>query len=574
MERFQLSEASQVSRVRGQRREANVEKRPARFRVFLLSLFMVLTGFVFTFDGSAYPLKFPAHGEDLPYGHYWYFSQIHGGSGLAHDLAGVRYDFDNESWENNKPTGTGLDASIIFGQPLYASADGEVVSCWREFPDWPGASEYQENAHRATDIGNHLGIRTDDGHLVVYGHLQGFSIPESLCPNGSADGWLETVDPDERRDRTGTLFTEYAVPEGQRAYVRTGQFLGRVGHTGQSGGPHVHLQVQEVTENAAGEIFQGDSVPIQFTGAVYQAINNANPTDWAALNGDELNPLISAVGTLAILPDEGPKVSLSSRQSNRLDVFEQADDRQLRILRWNGVEWGDWDDLGGILTSAPACTSWSSSRIDCVARGQDLEIYHKYWSSLGGWSLWSSLGGLHSSAPAITSRNVNRLDVFSRGLNNELYIKSWTGGGWTGWFSLGGELSSSPACTSSNSSALDCFARGRNGSLWHKAWTAASGWQAWVDRGGNLTSAPSVSSRQSGHLDVFVRGGDWQLYFKRLDGAGWSSWSARGGTLSTAPASTSWGLSRVDIAVIGQNQHVWHKYWIPAGWSGFQDLED
>lgn len=542
-------------------------------RTAAVHLAMVLVALLFATAASAYTLKFPAHGEDLPYGHYWYTSVVHVGSGNAHDLSGRRYDFTTGTWYDELPTGSDLAASILFGQPIYASADGEIVSCWREFPDWPAGNEYDENDHRQTLVGNHLSILTNDGHLVTYAHMQNLSASSYLCPNGSVDGWLQPIGEKESRPRTGTLYTEYLVPEGQRVQVRTGQFLGRVGHSGNSGGPHLHIQVEEVTVNGVGEITQENSVPIQFTGALYQSANNANPTDWAALNNTELNPLITALGPLAFLPDEGPKVSISSRAVNRLDVFQQGASRQLQFMIWNGSDWGSWNDLGGTITSAPACTSWSSTRIDCVARGQDLNIYHKYWTSTGSWSSWTSLGGVLTSAPAITSRGVNRLDVFARGTNNALYIKSWNGFSWSSWVSLDGELSSSPACTASNSTSLDCFARGRNGRLWQRSWTQAGGWQDWTDRGGVLTSAPSVSSRQSGRLDVFARGGDWQLYFKYFSAGVWSGWSAQGGVLTSAPASASWSSGRIDIAVRGQNQNVWGKFWSGA-WSNWRDIED
>jgi len=183
--------------------------------------------------------------------------------------------------------------------------------------------------------------------------MQNLSIYSYLCPIGSADGWLQTLGAKESRPRTGTLYTEYLVPEGQRVQVRTGQFLGRVGHSGNSGGPHLHIQVEAITVNGAGEITQENLVPIQFTGALYQSANNANPTDWAALNNTELNPLITALGTLAFLPDEGPKVSISSRAVNRLDIFQQGASRQLQLKIWNGSDWGSWGDLGPRLRPVP-----------------------------------------------------------------------------------------------------------------------------------------------------------------------------------------------------------------------------
>jgi hypothetical protein len=41
-----------------------------------------------------------------------------------------------------------------------------------------------------------------------------------------------------------------------------------------------------------------------------------------------------------------------------------------------------------------------------------------------GWSRWEDLGGILSSAPAVSSWSANRLDVFGRGQNNALWHKS------------------------------------------------------------------------------------------------------------------------------------------------------
>ena len=43
--------------------------------------------------------------------------------------------------------------------------------------------------------------------------------------------------------------------------------------------------------------------------------------------------------------------------------------------------WNEWEKLGGILTSAPGCTSWGAGRIDCFARGQDNAMWHKWFTN-------------------------------------------------------------------------------------------------------------------------------------------------------------------------------------------------
>lgn len=83
----------------------------------------------------------------------------------------------------------GLDISTDKGQPVYATADGEV-----------------ESASYAGDYGNLIQIKHGFGLMTRYGHLSAF-----------------------------------AVKPGQQ--VRRGQVIGYVGATGRATGPHVHYEI-------------------------------------------------------------------------------------------------------------------------------------------------------------------------------------------------------------------------------------------------------------------------------------------------------------------------------------------
>jgi len=97
-----------------------------------------------------------------------------------------------------------LESFPIFGQPLLAVADGRVTEVVDGRPDRPvGDTTWQAMA------GNHVVLDIGGGHYVLYGHL-----------------------------RQGSL----RVHEGEQ--VRRGQVVGQVGDSGNSGEPHLHLQVQ------------------------------------------------------------------------------------------------------------------------------------------------------------------------------------------------------------------------------------------------------------------------------------------------------------------------------------------
>ncbi|MBZ4667057.1 MAG: hypothetical protein JG775_209 [Defluviitaleaceae bacterium] len=175
-----------------------------------------------------------------------------------------------------------------------------------------------------------------------------------------------------------------------------------------------------------------------------------------------------------------------------------------------------------------------------------------------GWSEWEDLGGVLTSAPAVASWQPNRLDVFGRGQNNALWHKWWDGSRWSEWEDLGGILTSAPGAESWGRNRIDVFGRGQNNALWHKWWDG-SRWSEWEDLGGGvITSGPGAASTASNRLEVFARGANNQLLFRTWNGITWSGWRSLGGEITSEPAAVSWGGNRLDVFARGLNNHLWH----------------
>ncbi len=102
--------------------------------------------------------------------------------------------------------------------PLYAIADAVVVSTRNDLPEnTPGAEPPIETFTPDTDRGNSVVLKLGDRRYALYGHLH-----------------------------TGSV----RVRPGQR--VRAGQMLGRMGNTGASGAPHLHLDISDSPQALAG----------------------------------------------------------------------------------------------------------------------------------------------------------------------------------------------------------------------------------------------------------------------------------------------------------------------------------
>ena len=281
------------------------------------------------------------------------------------------------------------------------------------------------------------------------------------------------------------------------------------------------------------------------------------------------------------------------------------------------IEWSQWRNLGGVLTSAPAIASWDRSRLDCFTRGENNHMLHR-WGDGVNWSGWEDLGGPPgipivegnvplsgsvgvsgvagvtavavadviggpggggpfggiqelTSAPAAVSWGPNRIDTFARGSNGHMWHKWWDGSVWSQWEDLAGDLTSAVGVASWAANRLDCFVRGPGDHMWHKWWDGSS-WSQWEDLGGQLSSAPAAVSWGSGRIDCFVRGYDNKMWHKWFDGS-WSDWEDLGGDLhAAAPAVCSRGNQRLDCFVRGADSRLWRKSFTGSVWTEWADL--
>ena len=98
-----------------------------------------------------------------------------------------------------------LESYAAYGQPLFAPADGRVSRVVNDRPDMPIGETDTEQI-----VGNHVVIELGGGRWVLLAHLMKGSV---------------------------------LVSEGQQ--VRRGQPIARCGNSGNTSGPHLHLQVQD-----------------------------------------------------------------------------------------------------------------------------------------------------------------------------------------------------------------------------------------------------------------------------------------------------------------------------------------
>ena len=146
---------------------------------------------------------------------------------------------------------------LAFGRAVRAVADGKVVACRRTAPDNPFNVIQSKDANFVTiqhTVDPFDQTRTE---RISYLHFQQDSVPLRVCPN---------VCPEDAP--ACDLATEGVDPNGAElptpVDVIAGQFIGRVGNSGNSSSPHLHVHMT-TGESATG------SYPLLFHEVVLQS---------------------------------------------------------------------------------------------------------------------------------------------------------------------------------------------------------------------------------------------------------------------------------------------------------------
>jgi hypothetical protein len=339
--------------------------------------------------------------------------------------------------------------------------------------------------------------------------------------------------------------------------------------TGNGLGPGMTLSATTLDFGGAlvGRTSQAQTVTLTSTGGAALTVSTIGPpssSDYA--ERDTCGRAPAAISSCTISVTFSPTASGLRRAT--LSIVDNAGNHQI-ALTGTGLN-GGWETFGGILSSGPGVSSWSSSRLDVFVRGQDSALWHQ---SLSGttWSGWQYMGGIITSDPAAVSWGANRIDVMARGQDNALWHQSFDGTNWSGWQYLGGILSSGPAVSSRGPGQLDVFVQGQDHQLWHQSFSNGA-WSGWGPLGGIITSDPAAASWGANRIDVFARGQDKALWHKSFDGNAWSGWDSQGGIVTFSAEVTSWGTGRLDVLVIGQDRQLWHKAFDNGTWAGWQPL--
>ena len=288
---------------------------------------------------------FPWRAEDLPSNSFWLRSGSDG------------WDFTAQrqtpgGWDSNKANPANPvenEDKVCYNMPVYAIADGEVISSWRNAPENPRPGESHPGRLATPKTiprsGNHVAVLSDDGSVILYAHFKTGSVPAELCPFN--DQFV--ADADDKVSPPGApnaeVPRETMLPAGNRPRVRRGQFLGRVGNSGASSGPHLHMH----RVNAA-----GNKDPFPHDRAWMS--DKSDPPEWQPFNGQVVGPEDKQVVILAspllrrddVSAGGFGELALHFVRSRRLVTALQDADGDLKLIAWGLTPEGQFVRRGDI----------------------------------------------------------------------------------------------------------------------------------------------------------------------------------------------------------------------------------
>lgn len=159
--------------------------------------------------------NFPLKDASLRFGEYFNTRAAHNGGSqvFALDIGASGYDYNTKKWSNFLPGTDGKKNKDYrcYGKPVYAMADGEVIEVMDNLEENPKPGDKLADVIKVDAGGNHVIIRNGN-ETAKYSHFQKNSVSDKI--------------------KVG-------------AKVVQGQFLGLLGNSGNSGGPHLHVHVNK-----------------------------------------------------------------------------------------------------------------------------------------------------------------------------------------------------------------------------------------------------------------------------------------------------------------------------------------
>ncbi|WP_161606307.1 hypothetical protein [Microlunatus speluncae] len=264
-----------------------------------------------------------------------------------------------------------------------------------------------------------------------------------------------------------------------------------------------------------------------------------------------------------------------------LDLFARGENNQLYHRWWTaGKPWTQWESLRGELASGAGAGSHNAGIVHLGVLGSGRRIHDRAYDHgsglLRGWSNWKPLGTKEfNSAPTAASWGTDHFAMFARGTDNKIWHNRYRfgGGGWTDWQPIfAGDtrtFSSGPAAVAYDTERLHVFAKGIDNLIYDIHTLPQGGWSMWTPIGTQtFGSGPAAASWGTTHLALFAVGTDQKVWTTAYRfGTGWAAWTAMSGDqqFTEAPAAGTHKANTLNVFALGTNGEIWERAWNEAG---------
>jgi hypothetical protein len=243
--------------------------------------------------------------------------------------------------------------------------------------------------------------------------------------------------------------------------------------------------------------------------------------------------------------------AIASRAPGQMDVFAVGTDNQVYHIQWNGLNWGAWAkvDGGGYFPElervaslpevpAPAVVASGSAQLDLFRLGPDNTLWWCHSNDGVTWGAWQNLGGMLTSGPGAVSLGGGRTQVYALGVDGALWYRTYSANNWDAWQRLvtpdGVAGNAVPVLTSPAAGQVAVYLAGTEERIW-KNQNNGSDWGSWSSivvgavQGAKLGAGIAAANGPSGAY-LFAQMTDGSLQYS-LNASGWTSQAG----LSTSP---------------------------------------
>jgi hypothetical protein len=167
-------------------------------------------------------------------------------------------------------------------------------------------------------------------------------------------------------------------------------------------------------ENLGGDVRSAPAAVSWAPGVVSAFVRGTDARLWQRwYNGRAWSGWIQHDGELTSAP------ACASWSEARVDCVVRGNGSNLFVKTWEagpGKGWGPWTNLGGGVNSAPGIAAWGVNRLSVFYRGDNGMMLHRFWDGTR-WQGPEDLGGPISSSPACTSPQINRIECYAQGID-------------------------------------------------------------------------------------------------------------------------------------------------------------